>query len=235
MSPTTQSLHDATPSARRALRAALSLLPSAPGIVVAYAGLALVTAVSNTVANLVSAAVLGAAIVVAAGALGLDTDVQNSLGVRLLLAVIAAIVAGVAIIIGFVFLVLPGVYLAVRLRLVVAAVVLEDCGPLEALGRSLELTAGEGWTVLGVWLATTLLNAVAASAAILLLLGDVPDLGTRAGLVALQNALPLGAALGTFVSGPVTAASDAVLYGWFADAMPDEDASNAGASGVRAP
>ncbi|WP_188883821.1 hypothetical protein [Halarchaeum grantii] len=233
MSPTRQSLHDADPSARRALRAALSLLPSAPGIVVAYAGLAVVTVVSNTLGNLVSAVVLGAAIVLAAGALGLDTDARNSLGVRLLLAVIAAIVAGIAIIIGFVFLVLPGVYLAVRL--VVAAVVLEDCGPLEALGRSLESTAGEGWTVFGVWLATTLLNAAVAGAVTLLLLGGVPALDTRAGLVALQNALPLAAALGTFVSGPVTAASDAVLYGWFADAMPDEDASNAATSGVRAP
>ncbi|WP_435102210.1 hypothetical protein [Halarchaeum sp. P4] len=218
MSPDKHPLPGRSAGALRVLRTALSVLPDAPGIVVVYVVLAFVTGLSTTIGNLLSAAVLGFAITLAAGVLQLDTEGEpsNSLGVRLLLAVIAAIVAGFVILIGIVFLVLPGLYLAIRLRLVAASVMLEDSGPLEALSRSFELTKGHTLTVFGVWAATTLLNVLVASVVVLALLGGVPSLDSQAALQALQGALSVGAAAGTLVSGPLIATSDAVLFGMYA-------------------
>lgn len=64
--------------------------------------------------------------------------------------VVACVVAGFGILFGFALLVVPGVFLTVRLRLVTAAVILEDSGPLEALGRSFDLTSTHPRTVFGV-------------------------------------------------------------------------------------
>jgi hypothetical protein len=72
-------------------------------------------------------------------------------GVRVLAVVAAAqIVAAVGAGIGFVLLVIPGVFLATRWAVVAQAAATENLTWLGALRRSFELTAGSFWHTLGV-------------------------------------------------------------------------------------
>ncbi|QLH83288.1 hypothetical protein [Halosimplex pelagicum] len=76
----------------------------------------------------------------------------GELGYRLVVLVAAYVAAVVAIGIGFLLLILPGLYLALRFTLFVPAVVLGGHGPLSALSYSYDLTEGHLLTVLGVGL-----------------------------------------------------------------------------------
>jgi hypothetical protein len=74
---------------------------------------------------------------------------------------VAGILAGLGIALGFVALIVPGLFLAARWSLVTPVVVLEKLGATDALRRSWELVRGHTWTVLGVVLVTLLLALVA--------------------------------------------------------------------------
>lgn len=63
----------------------------------------------------------------------------------------AAIVAGAAIFAGFLLLVVPGLYVAGRLAPLPALIAGERLGnPLEAIRRTLKLTRGHGWAIVGL-------------------------------------------------------------------------------------
>lgn len=64
--------------------------------------------------------------------------------------VTAQILATVLIAVGFVFLIVPGIIVALRLSFVTLLVVEEECGPIEAVGESWRRTSGFGWTLLGI-------------------------------------------------------------------------------------
>ena len=98
---------------------------------------------------------------------------SNSLGVRVLLTLLAAFVAGLAIVVGLLLLVLPGLYLFTRLYLVVPAVMLSDDGPLEALGSSWDRTEGDVLTVAGVALAVFAVSAVVQLVLLFALTGSI--------------------------------------------------------------
>ena len=68
---------------------------------------------------------------------------------RILPAIAAVTLAAVAIFAGFLLLVVPGIYLAVRLYLSAQASVLDRLSPVAALRRSGELVEGEWWATLG--------------------------------------------------------------------------------------
>jgi hypothetical protein len=85
-----------------------------------------------------------------------------------------SIVAGIAIAIGFLLIIVPGLYLMTIWSVVVPAVVLEKLGVMEALGRSRALVKGYGWTVFGVIVATFLID-IAASIVLGVVLGGLPD------------------------------------------------------------
>ncbi len=59
------------------------------------------------------------------------------------------ILGGIAIGIGFVLLIVPGLYLLTIWAVVAPAIVAERRGVIEAFGRSYELVRGHGWTVFG--------------------------------------------------------------------------------------
>ena len=133
---------------------------------------------------------------------------SNSLGVRILLALLAAFVAGLAILVGLLLLVLPGLYLSVRLYLVIPAVILGDDGPLEALGSSWDRTSGHVFTVAGVAVAI-----LAASLAVY----TVVLIGTAGGVDpalerVLKDEVMVPQTARTLVVGPLGAAAMAVLY-----------------------
>jgi hypothetical protein len=71
--------------------------------------------------------------------------------------VLAGILLGLAIGLGFLFLVVPGLILMTIWLLVIPAIVLEDRGIGDAFGRSRELVRGHGWQVFGVIVLTVIL------------------------------------------------------------------------------
>jgi hypothetical protein len=87
----------------------------------------------------------------------------------------AAILAGIAIGIGFLLLIVPGLFLLTIWAVVAPVIVLERPGVIAAFGRSRELVRGNGWQVLGtivlfvliLFVASLFLGAIGAA------LGDV--------------------------------------------------------------
>ena len=69
----------------------------------------------------------------------------------------ASILAAIAIGIGFVLLIVPGLYLITIWSLIVPVIVLEDAGALASFGRSRDLVRGNGWNVFGVVVITFLI------------------------------------------------------------------------------
>lgn len=79
--------------------------------------------------------------------------VRTGLGLRLVYLVAALLVAAIIVGIGLIFLILPGIYLALRFALHPAAVMVDGEGPLRALSESWNRTGGHLLTILGFWLA----------------------------------------------------------------------------------
>jgi hypothetical protein len=63
---------------------------------------------------------------------------------------VAGILAGLAIAVGLVALIIPGLYLLTIWSLLIPVIVLERRRVMEAFGRSRELVSGNGWNVFGV-------------------------------------------------------------------------------------
>jgi hypothetical protein len=76
--------------------------------------------------------------------------------------VLVGVVAGIGIVIGFVLVIVPGLYLITVWFVVAPVVVLENPGVFPALQRSRELVRGNGWQVFGVILVLYILVGVAA-------------------------------------------------------------------------
>ena len=76
---------------------------------------------------------------------------------RLATLAVAGLLAGIAIGIGILLLIVPGLYLGTIWLLIVPAIMLESCGVTESFGRSHELVRGYGWSVFGVIVLTILI------------------------------------------------------------------------------
>jgi hypothetical protein len=59
--------------------------------------------------------------------------------------IVAAIIFFIAVVVGFILLIVPGFYLANRLQLFVVPLVTESQGPVESLGTSWNLVGGHWW------------------------------------------------------------------------------------------
>jgi hypothetical protein len=76
--------------------------------------------------------------------------------------ILAGILAGIGIAIGFVLLIVPGLILLTWWCLIVPVIVLEGKRVGESFGRSRELVRGHAWTVFGIIIITVLLSAIAS-------------------------------------------------------------------------
>lgn len=133
---------------------------------------------------------------------------------RLPALIAAGIVAGIGIAIGFLLLVIPGLFLLTRWVLIVPSVVLEKRSAGESLSRSWELVKGHSWTVFGVIVVTAILSAV-ATGLIELLFVFLPDfLGTW-----------LGSLVANSIVAPFIALAWTLMY--FALARPEQEAASA--------
>ena len=103
---------------------------------------------------------------------------------------IASILAGIAIGIGLVLLIVPGLFLITIWCLVVPVIVLEGVGSLQSFGRSRDLVRGFGWNVFGTL----------AAVFVLLILADIVI-----GLILSPLGEPARQILSSLVSGTVVA------------------------------
>jgi hypothetical protein len=63
---------------------------------------------------------------------------------------LAGILAGIGVAIGFLLLIIPGLFLITIWAVIVPVIVIERAGVIESFGRSRELVRGSGWQVFGV-------------------------------------------------------------------------------------
>jgi hypothetical protein len=73
---------------------------------------------------------------------------------------IASLLGGLGIALGFVLLIVPGLVLLTWWALTAPVVIVERAAAVAALGRSRELVRGSGWQVFGVLLVILLINAI---------------------------------------------------------------------------
>jgi hypothetical protein len=76
--------------------------------------------------------------------------------------IVAGLLAGLGIAVGFVLLIVPGLILLTWWCLIVPVIVLEGKSVGESFSRSRELGRGHGWTVFGVVLIAAILSAIAS-------------------------------------------------------------------------
>jgi Membrane domain of glycerophosphoryl diester phosphodiesterase len=166
----------------------------------AWAGLIISTALQSVAAALAVAACFK---VVSAAHLGEHARAGESLryGLSRLLPLIAAYLAVWLILIpGFLLLLVPGVWLAVRLAMTFPVVVAERAGPLRAIGRSWTLTDGHFWRTFATLLVLVLIAFVTS----IVFLGVVGAIGAAAG--------DISEVVFALVSTLVTIVASAVLY-----------------------
>lgn len=152
-----------------------------------------------------------AAVLVAAEAYaGVPSDWRRAMriGLRRILPIIGAtIVAGVLIAIGFVLVIIPGIFLVVSFAVVWEALIIEGAGPIESIKRSWRLVSGERWRVFGAGLLVMIIAIIVfgvVSAVIWFILS--PGLGMSGGMagyvvqqVSTLLSIPLTAAVGTVI------------------------------------
>jgi hypothetical protein len=73
----------------------------------------------------------------------------------------AGLIAGIAIVIGLILLIVPGLFLLTIWAVIIPVIVLEGRSAGESFGRSRELVRGNGWNVFGVIVITVALTIVA--------------------------------------------------------------------------
>jgi hypothetical protein len=135
------------------------------------------------------------------------------------------IVAGIAIAIGFVLIIVPGLYLLTIWAVVAPVIVIERAGVFASLGRSRELVKGNGWQVFGVIV-------------VLFLIGLI--LGVVLGAITASVADSLvGRSIAQLISrvlvGPLSGIAAAVLYFQLKGAGSGEVEGYAGAAPPQAP
>jgi len=88
---------------------------------------------------------------------------------------VAGILAAIVITIGFILLIVPGLFLLTIWALIVPVIVLEGSGITDSFGRSRELTRGNRWGVLGRIVVTVLITAVAGAIISVITRALLPD------------------------------------------------------------
>lgn len=184
------------------------VVASLPPSVRDQAGVGLTFPLSPTAAAglAVASLVVGMVVVLAAaraftddGGSGFSDYFTRRMGRALVSAVGANVVVSVAVMAGFVLLLIPGLFLAVSFTFVVFAIAVEDARAIPALRRSWSLARGNRWRLL----------------AIVLLIGVVTGLvGSMGSLVSIVDPTA-----GQIVSLVVTAPFSVLGYGVLADAF----------------
>jgi hypothetical protein len=166
--------------ARHLLLIALVIYVAAAVIQVALSLLGVVGALLAGIVGIIAAFLLQAALVKAVEDVR-DGRADLSFGETLQAArpavgkvAIASIVAGIAIAVGLVLCLVPGLFLLTIWCLIVPVIVLEGVGAFSSFDRSRQLVRGHGWQVFGT-LVLVFLLLIAASIVLALVLSPLPQ------------------------------------------------------------
>jgi hypothetical protein len=124
----------------------------AAGLVAGLAGLLMYLVLTGAITRAVAAEVAGQ-----------DPSVEQSYRFgfhRLGSVLVVSVLVGLATIAGFILLVIPGIYIGVRLAVSVEALVVEGRRPTESMGRSWALVGGHWWHAFGAVLVAGLITGV---------------------------------------------------------------------------
>jgi hypothetical protein len=99
------------------------------------------------------------------GTIDLAGSVETTLGQSVQL-ILGFIIYAVAMLLGLICLVIPGIYIAVRFHFVLNAILSENCSAIEGLNYSSRLVAGRWWAVFGSMLVTVVLIIIPAALSI---------------------------------------------------------------------
>lgn len=73
---------------------------------------------------------------------------------------IASLIYYLIVVIGVIFLFIPGVYLAIKYQFFDYFIIDEECGPIEALNKSAKITDGVKWELLKLGLSNLIINVL---------------------------------------------------------------------------
>ena len=104
-------------------------------------------------------------------------------------AVGANIVVSIAVLIGFILLIVPGIFLAISFVFVMFAIGVEDERAIDAMRRSWTLASGDRWPLLGLGLLVLILTAVASTLGSIL--SFVSPVAGQVGSLALRSVLAI--------------------------------------------
>ena len=140
---------------------------------------------------------------------------------RLPALIAAGLLAGIAIAIGLILLIVPGLFLLTIWSMIAVVIVLEGKSAGESFSRSREIVRGHGWSVFGLIIVTFLIVAI-ASGLISLVFAPLPDfLGAWIGsLIAHSLTVPFAAAALTTAYFRLTAGAPAATEAQAPPAQP---------------
>src|SRR5450755_2556524 len=122
------------------------IISLAGGLIVAFLG----TIITLLAGFLVQAALVKAVQDIRDGRVDLSwSETVKAATPSLLPVTVAGILAGIAITIGLIILIVPGLYLITIWAVIVPVIVIERSGALASFGRSQQLVRGRGWHVFG--------------------------------------------------------------------------------------
>ena len=187
--------------------------PEAAG---ALGGMFSFSAIGNQILALVASGVATALLVLAAydaktghpPRIGTYVSIMMS---RLVPVIAVAFIVGLAVGIGAIFLIIPGLWLLGVLSCAVVVTVLESKGIGESLSRSAELTQEYRWPIVGTLVIVILLVSIAVAIVTGLLLSIVGGMLLSMGFVGALLGVLILALLGAFTSG-ITAAAYTLIY-----------------------
>jgi hypothetical protein len=87
-------------------------------------------------------------------------ETYRAVAPRLGAVVVTGIIAGIAIGIGLLLFIVPGLILLTIWAMLIPAIVIEGCSVTQSFGRSREIVRGHGWSVFGLVVVTILISAV---------------------------------------------------------------------------
>jgi hypothetical protein len=125
-----------------------------------WAGAGLVSLISLLMWSILVGAVAWA---VASVLVGREPDVGDAyrFGYRRFWSVLlVSVLYALAVFVGLIFLIVPGIIIAVRLSVSIPALIVERRKGADALGRSWDLVRGYSWPVFGAFLVVALLNSI---------------------------------------------------------------------------
>jgi hypothetical protein len=141
---------------------------------------------------------------------GIAISLRYALG-RLPALIVMQILKVLGLIVAFVLLIIPGIWLYGAWSMSVPALLIERVGPARSLGRSRRLVRKRWWPTAGVLLVATIMVAI-VSGIVQALLSAIASLPSQPSLVLAVLISTLAGAFSAIVATPFTAAVTTVLY-----------------------